>query len=167
MTAKKAFTLIELMVVIAILGILIGLAMPMYEKYMLTAKTAEAKTNIGAIMTCENSYAAIEEKYLTEQYYPTGTPGVSPRVWDINNSGNFRIIGFQPAGKVYYSYGIASGDVSSDPANANPAHGEVIPTYGADITVIAKGDLDGDGNFGYFCTTDLLYPQIKSSIEDF
>ena len=42
---KKAFTLIELLIVVAIIGILAGVGIPMYNGYMASAKVASAKTN--------------------------------------------------------------------------------------------------------------------------
>jgi len=163
---RKGVTLLELLIVLGIVTILVALALPGYKRFMLTARTTEAKVNIGAIIICEDSYAADADKYLTERYYPDGSPGTSARIWNPDNSGNFKEIGFQPSGRVYYSYGVAAGDQSSNPAGANPSHGEVAVTKNADITVIAKGDLDGDGRLGYFCTTDLRYPKIKGSIGD-
>lgn len=42
---KKSFTLIELLIVVAIIGILAGVGIPMYNGYMITAKIESAKTN--------------------------------------------------------------------------------------------------------------------------
>ena len=42
---KKAFTLIELLIVVAIIGILAGVGIPMYNGYMATAKVQSATTN--------------------------------------------------------------------------------------------------------------------------
>ena len=42
---KKAFTLIELLIVVAIIGILAGVGVPMYNGYMASAKVESAKTN--------------------------------------------------------------------------------------------------------------------------
>ena len=42
---KKAFTLIELLIVVAIIGILAGFGVPMYNGYMATAKVQSATTN--------------------------------------------------------------------------------------------------------------------------
>jgi type IV pilus assembly protein PilA len=44
-TKKKAFTLIELLIVVAIIGILAGVGVPMYNGYMATAKVQSAATN--------------------------------------------------------------------------------------------------------------------------
>jgi len=44
-TKKKAFTLIELLIVVAIIGILAGVGVPMYNGYMADAKVKSAQTN--------------------------------------------------------------------------------------------------------------------------
>jgi len=44
-TKKKAFTLIELLIVVAIIGILAGVGVPMYNGYMTTAKVQSSATN--------------------------------------------------------------------------------------------------------------------------
>jgi len=46
-TKKKAFTLIELLIVVAIIGILAGVGVPMYNGYMATAKVKSTQTNHG------------------------------------------------------------------------------------------------------------------------
>ena len=50
-TKKKAFTLIELLIVVAIIGILAGVGVPMYNGYMANAKIESARTNHKNITT--------------------------------------------------------------------------------------------------------------------
>jgi prepilin-type N-terminal cleavage/methylation domain-containing protein len=52
----KGFTLIELMIVVAILGILAVVAVPALQKYMRRAKTAEAKTQLAKLYDSTSSF---------------------------------------------------------------------------------------------------------------
>jgi len=59
-TKQKAFTLIEIMIVIAIVGIIAAIALPMYQDYMLKSKTVEAIVLLGA------AKLVVDEHYHTE-----------------------------------------------------------------------------------------------------
>ena len=50
-TAQKGFTLIELMIVIAIIGILAAIAIPAYQNYTAKAQATEAVTLLGGLKT--------------------------------------------------------------------------------------------------------------------
>lgn len=54
--AQKGFTLIELMIVVAIIGILAALAIPAYSDYTIKAKASEAGTISGAVKTAVEIY---------------------------------------------------------------------------------------------------------------
>ena len=60
---QKGFTLIELMIVVAIIGILAAIAIPNYLSYTCKAKQSEAKSSLGAIATCEEAYLAEYDTY--------------------------------------------------------------------------------------------------------
>ena len=47
----RGFTLIELMITVAILGILAAIAIPAYSGFVARSKTAEASTNLGVLFT--------------------------------------------------------------------------------------------------------------------
>lgn len=51
MNAQKGFTLIELMIVVAIIGILAAIALPAYQNYTARAQAAEAITLLGGLKT--------------------------------------------------------------------------------------------------------------------
>lgn len=53
---NQAFSLIELMVVVAIIGILAAVAVPQYTKFQNKARQSEAKVALGGIYTVEKAY---------------------------------------------------------------------------------------------------------------
>lgn len=53
---KKGFTLIELMIVIAIIGILAAVAIPMYSDYTKKSRTAEVQSNLNEIVKMQLIY---------------------------------------------------------------------------------------------------------------
>ena len=69
---KGGFTLIELMIVVAIIGILAAIAIPNFLRFQLKAKSSEGKTNLAAIRTAEQSYYSEFGVYVSADVSPTG-----------------------------------------------------------------------------------------------
>jgi type IV pilus assembly protein PilA len=55
---EDAFTLVELMVVVAIIGLLSSVAVPNFRKYQARAKVPEAKLHLSAIYTAQSAFFA-------------------------------------------------------------------------------------------------------------
>ena len=64
MKNQKGFTLIELMIVVAIIGILAAIAIPNFLTYQAKAKQSEAKVNLGAIGTNAEAWRAERDTYI-------------------------------------------------------------------------------------------------------
>ena len=73
---QKGFTLIELMIVVAIIGILAAIAIPNFLQYQLRARQSEARTNLAAIKTSEVSFQAIARKSYQGLGLPPELPGM-------------------------------------------------------------------------------------------
>lgn len=63
--SMRGFTLIELMVAVAIIGILAGIAYPSYTQYVLKARRAEAKSMLQEIQLLQEKYRANNSTYGT------------------------------------------------------------------------------------------------------
>jgi len=62
---NKGFTLIELMITVAIIGILAGIAYPSYTEYVLRAKRGDAKAALLSVQLAQEKYRANNTTYGT------------------------------------------------------------------------------------------------------
>jgi type IV pilus assembly protein PilA len=142
---RGGFTLVELMIVVAILGILAVIAIPTFLEFRLKAKTAEAKSNLGAIRTAELSSFSEWNFFVADQAQTpvNGRAGNDAKVrWDYAT--RFSIIGFAAEQAVYYSYTLDS----------TAAGARYVP-QSVGLTMTAVGDLDADGTVATFWINDL------------
>jgi len=65
--SQKGFTLIELMIVVAIIGILAVIAVPNFQKFQARAKQSEAKTNLKGIYTAKVANFQAADTYVCAQ----------------------------------------------------------------------------------------------------
>ncbi len=71
---QKGFTLIELMIVVAIIGILAAIAIPNFIKFQARSKQSEAKANMKAIFTAQKAFFQEKDRFSTL----TGEVGFEP-----------------------------------------------------------------------------------------
>ena len=130
MRHSKGFTLIELMIVVAIIGILAAIAIPNFLAMQLRSKRAELPTNLDAVRTAELAYFAEWDAFTTAVATPNILPGRLPTAFAGTGLEAFELLGWTADGNV-------RGQYSSTAAPATAAFRE-------DFLAVATSDVDGD-----------------------
>ena len=140
---SRGFTLIELMVSIAIIGILAATAVPALRFMALRSKRSEAMVNLAGVREMQLSYFHETNAFLAAAPSPAlpGYPNTGKQPWQSTRGSfssvpgaGFDVIGWTPEGATFFDY-----DTN---AQAGP--------NGWSFTAAAYGDTDGDGALSAF-----------------
>jgi type IV pilus assembly protein PilA len=153
--AAKGFTLIELMIVVAIIGILAAIAIPNFLRYQLRSKFAELRTNVEAIRKSEESLrqsermacpGAVTGQYVAFTQIPAGAPRTSKLVWIPTDYVAASAIDWNVEGGTYGVYQAATNVPPAAGAGAVTCAGTgTLVLLGLGVSVAANSDIDGDG----------------------
>ena len=128
---NKGFTLIELMIVVAIIGILAAIAIPNFLRFQLKARSSEGKVNIAAIRTAEVAYNSEFATYVAAAASPAAMPVGKVVYAPAVVGAGFDVLGWAPEGLVYFRYAVADNAAAGVPSTAYTASAQ------ADIDVDA------------------------------
>jgi type IV pilus assembly protein PilA len=168
---EQGFTLIELMIVVAIIGILAAIAIPNFLQYQMRSRQSEARSNLGGIRTNQTAFAGERGCYLATTTLwpnvppaggtksvglpwmgppaPVGTPGATfcttvpggPAAVAVMT--DFNDIGYQAVGSVFYRYS------TNTVANAPGAITPLLPGAGVCAAGGGRNVSAGLGNNGF------------------
>ena len=117
---QRGFTLIEVMVALAIVGILMAIAIPSFTRFQARSKQSEAKANLKAVFVAEKSFMQEKERY-------------SALVTEV---------GFSPERNNRYAYYLVSGGPLVDRSAASEV--PVAGANGISVDTFRYADADPD-----------------------
>lgn len=162
---QRGFTMVELMIVVAVVGILAMIGSVGVKKYVASSKTTEAIHMIGAIKAAQETYKEETFKYLNvstglsaaSDFYPNNpSPGQKKMNFPGTGAGTaaWDTLGVHEDAPVLFVYACTAGAAGAKPTDPGsdikmtnwPSAAMTMPWY----VVKAKADLAGDGSSTVF-----------------
>jgi prepilin-type N-terminal cleavage/methylation domain-containing protein len=166
--AQRGFTLVELMIVVAVVGVLSAVGIYGVKKYVNYSAASEAGTIITAIRGAEEVYRQDTLKYFDvsegdfSKTNPEGNPTNKKKAWASGSTTaqRFREMGVQIDGAVSFTYAVVAGGAGASfptlPTKVTTSDLK-FPATAAEpfYVIVAKSDLDANGKFGYMVSHSL------------
>lgn len=127
---RQGFTLVELMIVVAIIAVLAMVSVPTFSRFLYKSKRAEVYMNLSSIYAAQKAYWVEHGKY-------------SDVLWGDGG------IGWKPEGQLYYTYGFPGTEgrnYFSGKLQTSASHLASAKVDSTSFVAVAAGDIDGDGS---------------------
>jgi prepilin-type N-terminal cleavage/methylation domain-containing protein len=160
---KHGFSLMEIMIVVAIAGILASIAVPTFTMLMNRSKSGEVTANLNSMFKAASAYYSAERTpqggigsggganvtgYCVVGAMagplPATGPTKSKQRLEATSDPSLKALGFAVADSVYFAYQLHSTDGDPDPTCGHSANSSDLYTFSA------YGNLDGDAVWSTF-----------------
>lgn len=139
MRTRAGFTLIEVLIVVALIGVLASIAIPSFLSYQAKTRRTEAYSNLNAVARSQTTFFAVKGTYhgtglSWPDPVPNGGLGTDKMQWDAASEAAFGELGWRPEGRVHYTYETNTPEVAGSGCTCTLC-----------FTATAFGDVDGNG----------------------
>lgn len=114
--SSQGFTLVELLVVVAIIGVLAAVAIPQFKEYRKRAFDSHALFDLKSVIIAEEAYFSDSDVYLSALPLPTFTgasPGVNLTL--IGDEDSFQVSASHDKGAMLFSFDSDVGTIDAEP----------------------------------------------------
>lgn len=153
-STRAGFTLVELMIVVAILGILAAVSLPALSSYIYKSKAVEATGFLNEIKARQESYRADFGQYCDVSQtqgnlFPNATPQSSVQTWPspipAPNDTWTQLGAIPPGRRSLFVYSTVAGVPGEQPSTKGFSNARGYGVTDFWFISTAVGDLDGDG----------------------
>ena len=154
---RTGFTLVELMIVVALIGVLASVAIPSFRSYQARSRRTEAYANLSGVGRLQSTFYAVRGSFHgTGLSWPDPVPygglGAKRMAWDAASEAAFLELGWAPEGEVFYSYETNTPEVVGSGCSCNicfsaTAFGDVDDNGQVSAVMYSHPEPDGGGGF--------------------
>lgn len=152
MKRRAGFSLIELMVVVAIIGVLAAIAIPSFVSMQLRAKRAELPGNIAGIKMAELAYESAFDEFVELPLAPRADSDLDRSAVEWTAPTEWIAIGWRPDGALRGNYQVGLSAVDHP---------------GIEFLITARADVDGDDALSEYTATERQNAEITLARQDY
>jgi type IV pilus assembly protein PilA len=158
---RGGFTLVELMIVVALIGVLAAIAIPNFLGYLARSRRSEAYANLASVARAQKSFQATRGVFHDSVLpYPDDAPygglGSHRMIWDADSEDAFSELGWIPEGQVHYAYHTnTTNNCSCELCFTASAYGDVDDNGQVSAVMYVEPQRDGDGAIAGKCRSGM------------